>query len=160
MTSSKGSKFHGDSYDALPQTWSVGGKKLFVFDPKKGAWAAYNAKGKQVGGGRASGGGDYCEDIKRSCRTVVGTFRVYKKGDGDCESGLYPVSTYPGAEPGGAPMPYCMYFSGGYTIHGADDIPFHNASHGCIRVTWQAAEWLSKSFIDIGTKVLVLPYSN
>ena len=42
----------------FPATWNVGGQKLFVFDPNKDAWAAYDAQGNQVMTGSASGGMD------------------------------------------------------------------------------------------------------
>lgn len=130
------------------------GHKVFIFDPKKGAWAAYDMTGKRVNTGRASGGSTYCPDIDRPCETIVGTFQVTSKGNADCTSSEYPIETN-----GGAPMPYCMHFgSGGYAIHGSNSVPNHNASHGCIRVTPLAAKWLNHQFINIGTTVIVLPY--
>jgi lipoprotein-anchoring transpeptidase ErfK/SrfK len=75
------------------------------------------------------------------------------KGDADCISSIYPLETN-----GGAPMPYCMYFNGGFAVHGSYDIPDYNASHGCVRITPTAAEWLSRNFMNIGTTVIVVPY--
>lgn len=54
-------------------------------------------------------------------------------------------------------MPYCMFFKGGYAIH-ASDVPGYNASHGCVRVFYEDAEWLNREFADIGTSVIVRPY--
>ena len=48
------------------------GKKMVVFDPSVLAWGAYDADGNLVHWGPASGGRDYCSDIKRGCRTAVG----------------------------------------------------------------------------------------
>jgi lipoprotein-anchoring transpeptidase ErfK/SrfK len=31
-------------------------------------------------------------------------------------------------------MPYALYFSGGYAIHGYGSVPAYPASHGCVRV--------------------------
>jgi hypothetical protein len=31
-------------------------------------------------------------------------------------------------------MPYALYFSGGYAIHGFDPVPAYPASHGCVRM--------------------------
>ncbi len=129
------------------------GKKVFIFDPKVTAWAAYDAQGNRIKTGSASGGRSYCDDIGRGCKTVTGTFRVYSKKGPDCTSSLYPVETG-----GGALMPYCMHFSGGYSIHAAYEVPNYNASHGCVRVLPGAAKWLNQEFMDIGTTVIVKPY--
>lgn len=130
------------------------GHKVFVFDPKATAWAAYDAQGNRVETGSASGGKDFCEDVGRPCRTVTGTFKVYSKKGEECTSSLYPVETH-----GGARMPYCMHFHGGYSIHAAYEVPNYNASHGCIRVLPGAARWLNENFIDVGTTVVVKPYN-
>lgn len=138
---------------AFPAQRAATGKKTFVFDPKATAWAAYDADGKLIKTGSASGGKDFCEDVGRGCRTVTGTFRVYSKKGPECTSSIYPVETN-----GGAKMPYCMHFSGGYSIHAAYEVPNYNASHGCIRVLPSAAKWLNQNFIDVGTTVIVKPY--
>jgi hypothetical protein len=131
------------------------GNRVFIFDPNYNAWAIYDESGRRVNTGRASGGKLYCPDVGRGCKTIVGKFSIVSKGGPDCKSNRYPVETH-----GGAPMPYCMYFSPkGYGIHGSYDIPDYNASHGCIRVTPVVAKWLSHNFIEIGTTVIVLPYS-
>lgn len=137
----------------FPEHREATGRKVFIFDPKATAWAAYDAQGNRVQTGSASGGKDFCEDIGRGCRTVTGTFKVYSKKGPDCTSSLYPIETG-----GGARMPYCMHFSGGYSIHAAYEVPNYNASHGCIRVLPSAAKWLNENFIDVGTTVVVKPY--
>lgn len=137
----------------FPEKRAATGKKVFIFDPKATAWAAYDRDGNRVKTGRASGGKDFCEDVGRPCRTVTGTFRVYREQGENCKSSKYPIETN-----GGAKMPYCMHFSGGYSIHGAYDVPNYNASHGCIRVLPSAAKWLNEDFIDVGTTVIVKPY--
>lgn len=129
------------------------GRRVFVFDPKLGAWAVYNEQGDRVETGRASGGADYCPDIKRPCRTIVGQFTVYHKRGENCKSSKYPVKTN-----GGGPMPYCMFFHNGYAIHASNMVPDYNASHGCIRVTPKSAKWLDEHFIKNGTIVIVKPY--
>jgi lipoprotein-anchoring transpeptidase ErfK/SrfK len=126
--------------------------KEFVFSPKSLSWKAINSNGKVIRTGRASGGRGYCPDIKRSCRTPTGSYRVIGKRGSSCRSSRYPVGK------GGAPMPYCMFFSKYYAIHGSPDVPNRNASHGCIRVPPSDARWLHQNFIDIGTKVVVKPY--
>lgn len=124
----------------------------FVFNPRSLQWKAINANGKVVRSGHGSGGRGYCPDIRRSCRTPTGTYHVISKSGPSCRSTRYPVGK------GGAPMPYCMFFSKYYAIHGSPDVPNRNASHGCIRVVPGDARWLNQNFVHIGTKVVVKPY--
>lgn len=124
----------------------------FVFNPRTHSYKAINDNGTVIKTGKASGGSSWCKDIKRSCRTPVGSYRVWSKGGPGCKSSRYPRPR------GGAPMPYCMFFSKYYAVHGSYDVPNHNASHGCVRVTPSDAKWLSHHFMDIGTKVIVKPY--
>jgi lipoprotein-anchoring transpeptidase ErfK/SrfK len=137
----------------FPEKRQATGKKVFIFDPKATAWAAYDAQGNRVNTGSASGGKDFCEDAGKPCRTVTGTYSVYSKKGEDCTSSIYPIETH-----GGAKMPYCMHFHGGYSIHAAYEVPNYNASHGCIRVLPSAAKWLNQNFVDVGTTVIVKPY--
>lgn len=131
------------------------GRKEFIFDPQAYSWAAYDPEGNRVMTGGASGGKDFCEDVGQPCRTVTGTFRVYNKKGAECRSGEFPVETK-----GGTKMPYCTYFFQGYTIHAAFEVPYGNASHGCVRVWPSAAKWLNEEFLTIGTRVTILPYAN
>lgn len=129
-------------------------QKTFVFDPKKTSWFAYE-DGELIASGSASGGANSCRNrhgISR-CHTPVGTYHVFSKGGADCKSSIYPLPN------GGAPMPYCMFFSKNYAIHGANSVPpGRNASHGCIRVKPSAALWLTRNFINVGTTVVVKSY--
>ena len=131
------------------------GGKVFIFDPQYHAWAVYDEKGNRVNIGNASGGKIYCPDSGHGCKTIVGTFHVIKMGGANCKSTRYPIKTH-----GGAPMPYCMYFSPkGYAVHGSYELPNDaNASHGCIRVSPLSAKWLNQHFMTVGTTVIVLPY--
>jgi lipoprotein-anchoring transpeptidase ErfK/SrfK len=124
----------------------------FVFNPNTLTWKAINEQGQVVRSGKGSGGKRYCPDTGRYCKTPSGTFYIQSKGGSGCKSSRYPVGR------GGSPMPYCMFFSKYYAIHGSYDVPNHNASHGCIRVMPRDARWLSRNFIHIGTKVVVKPY--
>jgi len=128
------------------------GEKMFVFSPRKKKWAIYDASGNRIAYGPANGGAHYCADTGRACRTPGGTYRIHTKKGADCVSSKYPLGG------GGAPMPYCMFFRGGYAIHGSPSISNVNGSHGCIRVTTTAARWLHSNFIRHGTKVVVLSY--
>jgi hypothetical protein len=165
---SMGSISLGFTLSVPVQAWTVAGTSVnslnlkqypqyaynntFVFSPKSLTWKAYNSKGKVIKSGRASGGASYCRDVKRACRTPVGSFKIISKGPASCKSSRYPLNG------GGAKMPYCMFFSKYYAIHGSYDLPRRNASHGCVRVSPSSARWLSKHFIRIGTRVVILPY--
>lgn len=129
----------------------VAANTSFVYSPKTLKWQALK-NGKVVRTGKGSGGRGYCKDIKRSCRTPSGTYRIISKGNSSCRSSRYPVGK------GGAPMPYCMFFSKYYAIHGSPDVPNYNASHGCIRVHPGDAKWLNHNFLEVGSTVVVKPY--
>ena len=124
----------------------------FIFSPRTLQWQAINENGEVVRTGHGSGGRGYCPDIKRSCRTPSGTYHVIAKKGASCRSSRYPVGK------GGAPMPYCMYFSQYYAVHGSYEVPNRNASHGCIRIIPSDARWLYQHFMRIGTTVVVKSY--
>ena len=135
----------------LPEI-AYAGNNEFVYNPRSLQWKAINANGTVVRSGHGSGGRAYCSDIHRSCRTPTGTYHVIAKRGADCRSSRYPVGV------GGAAMPYCMFFSKYYAVHGSYDVPNRNASHGCIRVKPNDAHWLHQHFMKIGTTVVVKPY--
>lgn len=132
--------------------FSMAYANTFIFNPNTLTWKAINAQGKIVRTGRGSAGRRYCPDIHRGCKTPTGVYRIWSKGGPGCKSSRYPVGH------GGAPMPYCMYFSKNYAIHGSYEVPNYNASHGCVRVLPSDARWLSYNFMTIGTKVIIVPY--
>lgn len=137
----------------FPSQIRAPGQKLFIFSPAHRSWAAYDASGVRVATGIANGGSDTnCPDLGGVCPSPKGVHRVYRKGSSDCKSKQFPVGV------GGAPMPYCMFFKGGYAIHGSPWISNNNTSHGCIRVTTDAARWLSQNFMTVGTKVMIMDY--
>ncbi len=79
------------------------------------------------------------------CRQAVtpgGSYEVYRAGRG-WEIG--PL--------GGLYNP--LYFNGGVAIHGAQSVPAGPASHGCVRIPMNAAEWFP-SKVGVGTAVYVL----
>jgi L,D-transpeptidase ErfK/SrfK len=120
-------------------------RTVIMVDLKNQAFGAYDASGVLVHWGPISGGQDYCPDIGRPCHTPTGIFYIKYKEGHDCFSSKFPIPD------GGAPMPYCMYFYGGYAMHGCV-LPGYNASHGCIRMFTEDAEWLNKSFVEFGAK--------
>lgn len=148
-------------YAPFPHQIQSTQEKLLVFDPKVLAWAAYDDNGELVKWGPAAGGANHCPDIGKPCRTKSGEFRVYSVGGSNCVSSKFPIPD------GGAPMPYCMFFNGGQALHGSPNgLIRKNASHGCVRLFVQDAEWLRYNFIEPpsgdnqgkGTRVVVLPY--
>lgn len=133
----------------FPKEIPAPGEKMIQADLSILAWGAYDADGKLVNWGPAAGGKDFCPDIQMQCRTVKGTFKIQRKGDAKCKSHTFPI------DKPGAPMPYCMFFHGGYAMHGSNEVPGYNASHGCVRMWVDDAKWLNQEFVGVGTKVSV-----
>jgi hypothetical protein len=137
----------------MPKSLRPTGEKVFVFSPRARQWAAYNATGQLVGYGRANGGASYCAELGEPCLTEGGKYRVFRKGDSSCISKTFPLD-----RGGGAQMPYCMFFNRGSAIHGSAQLSLMNSSHGCVRVTTPSAAWLSNTFMQVGTRVLITSY--
>ena len=114
------------------------------------AWGAYGADGKLQNWGPISGGKAYCKDTKSPCRTRPGNFRVYRKGGANCKSKKFPIGK------GGAKMPYCMFYNGGYAMHGSYKVPGYHASHGCVRMAVDDARWLYNNFVNIGDTSVII----
>lgn len=115
-------------------------------------WTAYDDYGNYVRSGRVSGGKKYCPDIHRGCRTITGTYTIYSKKGAGCRSSRFPLPH------GGAPMPYCMHFHGGYALHGSNSVPNYNASHGCVRMSPSDAKWLNENFVRVGRTRVSIHY--
>ncbi|MGW8568540.1 L,D-transpeptidase family protein [Isoptericola sp. NPDC055881] len=95
----------------------------------------------------SSGNGDTYEAKGRTyhATTPHGSFAVYMERDGMHESTLELGSMY---------RP--KYFSGGYAVHGSPSIPPYPASHGCVRVSNSAINWLWDSWgMPHGTPVIL-----
>jgi L,D-transpeptidase ErfK/SrfK len=126
------------------------GEKVIIVSLDKLAFGAYNSNGELEYWGPVSGGKGYCPDIGRRCNTARGNFEIYRKMGAGCVSTKFPVGR------GGAPMPYCMFFKGGFALHGSHDIPGYNASHGCVRLFVKDAKWLNLEFVmDDNVPVIV-----
>lgn len=130
-------------YAPFPKTISAPGEKIIYvsINPKILAWGAYDADGILQAWGPVSGGKGFCPDIGRGCHTAIGKFAIYQKQGSGCVSTKFPVGR------GGAPMPYCMFFHGGFALHGSYDVPGFNASHGCVRIFIPDAKWLNQEFV-------------
>ncbi len=148
-------------FSPLPLQIEAPREKVIIIDPTELAWGAYDADGNLVRWGPASLGANYCKDIDNSCQTHSGSFRIFSVGSSDCSSTKFPLPR------GGAPMPYCMYFNDGQAIHGEPNgLPGYNASHGCVRLYVNDAQWLRYDFVEgpnannnyRGTKVVVKAY--
>lgn len=132
----------------FPRKISTTSSTMIKVDLNNLAWGAYNANGQLVNWGPISGGKNYCADVGRGCKTLTGTFTIYRKQGAGCRSSKYPIPR------GGAPMPYCMHFYKGYAMHGSPTVPGHHASHGCIRMFTEDARWLNQNFIRVGATIV------
>lgn len=148
-------------YSPFPQQIVSSGEKLIIIDPKIYAWGAYDADGRLIKWGPSSSGADWCSDIDESCQTREGEYRIFSLGGSTCISHKFPLPE------GGALMPYCMYFNSGQALHGEPNgLPGYNASHGCVRLYVDDAEWLRYDFVEPpnasnqyhGTKVVIEAY--
>lgn len=73
--------------------------------------------------------------------TPRGWFEIYRKDAGWAEAPLGWLYN-------------ALYFTGGYAIHGSDYVPDYPASHGCVRVPLDDADYLFDT-VGIGTPVFV-----
>lgn len=95
----------------------------------------------------SSGNGETYEALGRTYRasTPRGDFAVYRETDGMHESTL---------ELGSMWRP--KYFTGAFAVHGSGSVPAWPASHGCVRVSNAAMNWLWDDWgMPQGTRVLV-----
>jgi lipoprotein-anchoring transpeptidase ErfK/SrfK len=141
-----------ESNQSATQHVSSSGEKQVVIDPRSHTWAAYNADGSLARSGMASAGADWCADMNSACRTDVGSFRIRSLGSSSCVSPSFPMPH------GGAPMPYCMYFTQDQALHGSPNVVDGNISHGCVRLHVGDAKWLRYNFVQEGTLVTIKPY--
>jgi peptidoglycan hydrolase-like protein with peptidoglycan-binding domain len=73
--------------------------------------------------------------------TPVGTFTVQRTVDGDVQA---PLGT----------LHKPLYFFEGWAVHGAASVPGWPASHGCVRVSDDDADWLF-TIVGVGTPVVI-----
>ncbi len=133
----------------FPEEIDASGEKIVLVNLNLHAFAAYDEAGSLVHWGPVSGGKGWCSNINQQCSTATGSFRVSRKRGPECISNTFPVNTG-----GGAPMPYCIYYYRGFALHGST-LPGYHASHGCVRLFHEDAEWLNKQFLSIGSRVIV-----
>ncbi|MFI2103667.1 L,D-transpeptidase family protein [Isoptericola sp. NPDC019693] len=105
-----------------------GGKVTRIINASSGNGETYEAKGRTY-----------------HATTPRGSYAVYMERNGMHESTLELGSMY---------RP--KYFSGGYAVHGSGSIPPYPASHGCVRVSNAAMNWLWDSWgLPKGTPVIL-----
>ena len=73
--------------------------------------------------------------------TPTGTFRMFRSEPGWHTSALGRLYN-------------AQYFVGGYAIHGSTSVPAEPASHGCVRIPMNSAEWFPER-VTKGTQVFV-----
>lgn len=133
----------------FPLHRNTDGQKLLLVDLSQQAFGAYDTNGELVHWGPVSAGKGYCPDVGRACNTATGKFKIYRKQGPECVSSKFPIET-----DGGAPMPYCMHFKGGFALHGST-LPGYHDSHGCVRLFFDDAKWLNQRFLSVGTPVII-----
>ena len=123
------------------------------------AWGAYDEEGELVWWGPISSGANSCRGVRGKCHTPGGSYRFIRKQGIECVSSAFPRRR--DGNHGGAVMPYCMHFFRGYAMHGSYTVPGHRASHGCVRMFIEDAQWLNKEFINLpggggkGTRIII-----
>lgn len=140
-------------YSPFPLQEKPSGERILIFDPALLAFAVYDQDGLLERWGPAVGGKDWCDDVKRSCRTKTGEFRIYEKGGANYRSGKYPVGCSGNSC---AKMPYALFFTPGYAFH-SGKLAGKQASHGCVRVFYSDAQWLDDN-IKLNTRIIIRPY--
>jgi len=73
----------------------------------------------------------HCSPGKNGYETPKGNFKIYAKEE--------MAISY---KYGNTPMPYTLWFFGGYGIHASKSVPNYPASHGCVRLSIEDAKWL------------------
>jgi len=142
------------NFAPFPNQINSSGNKTLIVSLKKLAWGAYDSSGYLIAWGPVSGAKGYCPDLGKACHTKLGSFKIYQKDDASCISSKFPLHK------GGAPMPWCMFFYGGFALHGSYEVPGFNASHGCVRLFVSDAKWLNQEFIGKNFKNVDVIISN
>lgn len=90
------------------------------------------------------GGYTYTSDgVTAVARTPAGQFTIFRS-----------VDAMDVSPPGELRRP--RYFHGGYAIHGSDSVPPYPVSHGCVRLSHPAIDWIwAAGQAPIGTEVSV-----
>ncbi len=90
----------------------------------------------------------YCEISKKSGKQVCGVART-PRGQFNVQ---WRVAGWRESDLGKLYNP--LYFNGGFAIHGSPSVPYHNVSHGCVRIPITTAIWFYKA-VPNGTPVIL-----
>jgi peptidoglycan hydrolase-like protein with peptidoglycan-binding domain len=111
-----------------------GGRTLWVFNTSTGAGGSYTEPNKRTPGQTVSGNAD----------TPEGTFNVYSQQPNGWWKGDLGELYRP------------KFFKGGAAVHGAPKVPNYPASHGCVRVTPEAMDFIwNQDLMPMGETVWV-----
>jgi peptidoglycan hydrolase-like protein with peptidoglycan-binding domain len=112
-----------------------GGKTLWAFNTSTGSDKPYTEVNQKEGG-----------TIQGDAKTPEGEFKVYNEYTKGWEKGQLGELYRP------------KYFKGGVAVHGSNSIPEYPASHGCVRLTTTAMDWIwTNDIMPKGTQVVVHP---
>jgi peptidoglycan hydrolase-like protein with peptidoglycan-binding domain len=112
-----------------------GGKTLWAFNTSTGSEKPYTEVNQKEGG-----------TIQGDAKTPEGEFKVYNEYTKGWEKGQLGELYRP------------KYFKGGVAVHGSNSIPEYPASHGCVRLTTTAMDWMwANDIMPKGTQVVVHP---
>jgi hypothetical protein len=150
-------EFTYENYSPLPLASEVK-EKIVIADLKNLAWAVYE-NGKLIRWGAANGGMGRCRETGLfKCKTPIGNWKVIRKEGYVIKSKLYPIECNDKKICGHPMYWYVGFRPQGEGFHGDAHLPGINISHGCVRILKEDAKWLNKYFVEIGTKVIILPY--
>jgi peptidoglycan hydrolase-like protein with peptidoglycan-binding domain len=111
-----------------------GGRTLWVLNTSTGAGGAYTEPNQRTPGQTVSGNAD----------TPEGTFNVYSQQSNGWWKGDLGELYRP------------KFFKGGSAVHGAPKVPNYPASHGCVRITPEAMDFIwSEDLMPMGETVWV-----
>lgn len=110
-----------------------GGRTEWILNTSTGSDVPY-VEVDQKNGGTTSG----------DAHTPEGSFKVYREYSDGWESGQLGELYRP------------KYFKGGVAVHGAPQVPNYPASHGCVRVSVNAMDWIwAENLLPMSMKVVV-----
>ncbi|WP_084965398.1 L,D-transpeptidase family protein [Thermoactinospora rubra] len=127
-----------------PPAYTTAGKRLEVDLRRQLLILAEDGKVRTVFNTSTGNGATYSVGgvVKRAV-TPRGTYKVYRQVDGWDKGPL-----------GSLYRP--RYFNGGIAVHGYGSVPPYPASHGCVRVSIAAMDWIwASSWLKVGHVVVV-----
>lgn len=111
------------------------GRTLWAFNTSTGSGLPYTETNQKQGG-----------TITDIAITPEGDFKVYNEFSDGWEKGQLGELYRP------------KYFKGGVAVHGSNSIPEYPASHGCVRLTTTAMDWIwTNNMMPKGLQVVVHP---